>query len=216
MSETSGLNRSGLRITVVQTLDTANIDRFYLWYRSAFEPLLTKAAGRHMLTPGEFAAEMTDERIDKYVAWMDDRAVGLTTLTNDVTAVPWIEPAFYLNRYPDEASRGALFYLGFTLIDPHADAFGVFKDMMNMVCRRFTAARGVCGFDFCERNVHRVGRTVAALIAKYGAPVEEVDNLQYSVLDFRADAGPVAPDPVDTQRYYVANFRGAADPGAQS
>jgi hypothetical protein len=207
-------SRSGLRITVVQTLGTADIGRFYLWYNDAFEPLLTKAAGRHMLSRSEFEAEMTDERIDKYVAWIDDRAVGLTTLTNDLTAVPWIEPTFYANRYPEEAARSALFYLGFTLVDPHADAFGVFKEMMAAFCRTVTAVQGVCGFDFCDYNARRaVGRIVPTLVAKFGAPVEVVDSLQYSVLDFTGPSGPVAPEPVDIQKYYVADFREATDPG---
>jgi hypothetical protein len=213
MSGNEVFSRPGMRITVVQTLDTPNIDRFYPWYMDAFEPLLTKAAGRHMLTRDEFAAEMTNERIEKYVAWTDDRAVGLTTLTADVTAVPWIEPAFYFDRYPNEAARGALFYLGFTLVDPNAEAYGVFKEMMDAFCRRVTAVRGVCGFDFCDYNARGpVGRIVPALAASFGAPVQEVDSLQYSILDFSVPAGPVAPRLVDTQRYYIADFRRATDP----
>jgi hypothetical protein len=215
MSGHNGRGRSALRMDVVQALEPTSIDECYAWYREAFEPLLTAAAGRHMLTPGEFAAEMADERIDKYVARVEDRAVGLTTLTNDLTSVPWIEPVFYLDRYPDEAARGALFYLGFTLIDPSADTFGVFKEMMDAFCRRVTAVRGVCGFDFCDYNARRaVGRIVPDLVARFGAPVEEVDSLQYFETDFSGAAEHAVPHLLDTQRYFVADFRRATVPDA--
>jgi hypothetical protein len=213
MSENGGLSRPGLRITVVQALDAANTDRFYDLYRAAFDPMREKAAARHALTSAEFAAEMNDVRIDKYVAWIDDDAIGLTTLATDLAAVPWIEPAFYLSRYPDEAARGALFYLGFTLVDPNAEAFRVFKDMMDTVCRRFAAAKAVCAFDYCEHNARRaVGRIVRALPESFGAQVDEVDNQQYFELDFGAPAGTVTPQNVDTQRYYIADFREVAAP----
>src|SRR3954465_8043071 len=106
----------GMRITVERRIASDQVDHFYRFYRAAFEPLRTRAAARHVFTFDEFAAEMLDERIDKYVAWDDDdTAVGLTTMTNDLDSLPWIEPAFYLERHPDQAARKALYYLGYTL-----------------------------------------------------------------------------------------------------
>ena len=208
MSDNGALNRSDLRITVVPRLDESNTDNFYTLYTTAFEPLRERAAGRHMLTEAEFAAEMTDERIDKYVAWIDDRAIGLTTLATDLHAVPWIEPLFYLSRYPDEAARGALFYLGYTLVDPRAGTFRVFKDMMDTVCRRFAAANGICGFDFCDYNARgAVGRIVRALPERFGARVDVVDSQHYYAHDFAASSGPAQAQVVDTQSFYVADFR---------
>jgi hypothetical protein len=167
------------KITIEGALDSADIDRFYGFYVAAFQPVRTLAAARHMLTAEEF------------VAWRDGRAVGLTTLTTDIAAVPWIEPTYYTTRYPEQAARGALFYLGFTLVDPDAGTLGVFKSMMDTVCRRFAAAQGACAFDFCDHNANgAVGRIVRALPKSFGAPVEEVDTQRYYVADFSGSPAP--------------------------
>lgn len=203
-------------ITVVTAVDPATIERFWHIYVAAFEPIMTKAAARHMLTFDEFAAEMTDGRIDKYVAAAHDGYVyGITTVTTDLTAVPWIEPDYYLSRYPEQAARGALFYLGFTLVDPDRRPFRAFKEMMDTVCRRFASARGVCGFDFCDYNARgAVGKVVRALPTTFGATIEEVDTQSYKVLDFSAHVGTDLPleQQLDVQHFYVADFRDAPAP----
>jgi hypothetical protein len=207
---------SSTAITVVTAVDPVTIERFWHIYVAAFEPLVTKAAARHMLTFDEFAAEMTDDRIDKYVATANDGYIyGITTVTTDLSAVPWIEPDFYLSRYPEQAARGALFYLGFTLVDPSRRPFRVFKDMMDTVCRRFAAARGVCGMDFCDHNARgAVGKVVRALPTTFGATIEEVDTQFYKALDFSMTnrSGLPSEQQLDAQHYYVADFRNAPAP----
>ncbi len=70
-----------MKITIERTIGAETIEIFYATYVAAFDPLRTNAAARHLLTAEEFAAEMTDERIDKYVAWDDNgRPAALTTL----------------------------------------------------------------------------------------------------------------------------------------
>jgi hypothetical protein len=212
-----GSDPSGSRISVIDALDDADIVRFYSLYHDAFDPLRTKAAGRHLLTESEFAAEMVDRRIDKYVAWKGGAAVGLTTVATDLAAVPWLESAFFLARYGPEAERRALFYLGFTLVDPHLATYRVFKGMMDTVCQRFAAAQGVCGFDFCDYNARgAVGRVVRALPETFGATVSLIDVQSYSVVDFSGvtppDDGPV-PQEVDAQYFFIADFRPVADRG---
>lgn len=179
------------RITVESVLRTPDVERLFGFYLAAFEPVRTRAAARHLLTADEFAAEMADERIDKYVAWRSGRAVGLTTLTTDMAAIPWIEPRYYAARHPEHAARGTLFYLGYTVVDPEGDAYRVFKDMMDTVCRRFAEVQGVCAFDFSDYNANgAVGRIVRGLPASFGARVQEVDAQHYFVADFTGSAVP--------------------------
>jgi len=116
-----------MRITIERSLDPGAVDAFYRLYRAAFAPLRTNAAARHLLSAEEFAAEMADKRIEKYVAWAGNgEPVGLATLTADLSAVPWISPEYYGARYPDHLARGALFYLGYTLVRPDHEQRGVF------------------------------------------------------------------------------------------
>src|SRR3954462_4619950 len=108
-----------MRITIEQSIDAEAIDAFYPLYVAAFDPIRTRAAARHMLTAEEFAEEMTDQRIDKYVVWhADGTPIALMTLATDLTAVPWISPEYCTARYPDHMSRGAVYYLGYTLVHP--------------------------------------------------------------------------------------------------
>jgi len=178
-----------MKITVESAVDADTIAMFYDLYIAAFTPLQTNAAARHMLTAEEFAAEMTDERIDKYVAWdADGEPVALTTLTTDLAAVPWISPHYFAARYPEHYARGALYYLGYTLVHPDNERSGVFARIAARIVRRLTEARAVCAFDVCGYNdgVHQIGRSIAALSRS---------------LDMEMDT-------VDVQTYYAAAFNG--------
>lgn len=200
------------RISVVSTLAPGDVERLYAMYQVAFAPVLTRAAGRHMLTFDEFAGEAVDGRIDKYLAYKGDEIVGITALATDVRAVPWIEPESFLSRYRDAADRGALFYLMFTMVDPRADGFRVFKDMMYAVCGRFAAQRGVVGMDFSEHNAKgAVGRIIRAMPRLFGSPVEQIDVQSYVVMEFAGGSDEVAPEVVDRQFFYIGDFRNIAD-----
>jgi len=144
---------TALRVERMQTVPVELVTGFYELYREAFEPLRTLAAARHVLSPAEFAEEMADERIDKYVAFdAGGSALGLTTFTGDLTAVPWIEPAYFAARHPAHAARDAIYYLGFTLTHPSARRSLVFRTTLQPIIDRVVADRGVVAFDICAHN----------------------------------------------------------------
>jgi hypothetical protein len=171
-----------MKITIERTIAPAAIESFYAIYLAAFGPLRTRAAARHVLSAQEFAAEMTDERIDKYVAWNGDgEPIALTTLTADLAAVPWVSPDYYAARYPEHFARGALLYLGYTLVHPDHEREGVFARIAARVVRRCTQERAVCAFDVCGYNdqVHGLGRSIAALSRSLDMRVETADVQTY-------------------------------------
>jgi hypothetical protein len=131
---------------------------------------------------------MIDERIDKYVVWNDDdQAVALTTVATDLAAVPWASPEFYQARYPEECARGALYYLGYTLVDPQNAGKGAFLMMMDALQRRLNDERAVCGADISAYNeTTAVGRRFHA----------------------NAEFPGVEVVPLDTQAYYAVTFSG--------
>ena len=183
-----------MRVTIESTIPADLVASFYELYVAAFEPLRTRAAARQVLTLEEFAAEMIDPRVDKYVVWDGDRpgserAVALTTFTNDLATVPWIEPAYYAHHYPDHFARGAVFYLGFTLVHPDLHRGGVFSMTVARLVERMVAERAVCAWDICAHN-----DTVLAL----GAGIERA-------LTHMAE---VTVGSVDVQTYYASTFHG--------
>jgi hypothetical protein len=175
-----------MKITVESSIDAEYADAFYRVYVAAFGPMQTRAAARHLLTAAEFAEEMADKRIDKYVVWNDvDEPIALTTFTNDLTAVPWISAEFYAARYPAEFARRAVFYLGYTLVNPDRGTPRAFPAVMRRLVERMQEAKGVCVFDVCAYNDDRAVGRMWNQVRRSGA----------------ARVGPV-----DVQTYYAASF----------
>ncbi len=183
-----------MRVTIEPTIPPYLVTAFYDLYVAAFGPLRTRAAARQVLTLHEFAQEMTDPRVDKYVVWDTDghggeRAVALTTFTNDLSTVPWIEPAYYAHHYPEHFARGAVFYLGFTLVHPGLHQGGVFSTTVAKIVERLVAERAVCAWDICAHNdtVLQLGAGIERLITRMAE---------------------VTVGSVDTQTYYASTFHG--------
>lgn len=180
-------------MTVERAVDPAIVGALYEMYAAAFGPMRTRAAARHLLSEAEFAAEMADERIEKYLVRTDDgEPLALTTVTRDLTAVPWISPEFYLDRYPEHAARGALYYLGYALVRPGRNTYRVGTSMLNLIMDRIAEEGAVCVYDLCAYNGRRaMGRFAAALSRGRGATVETVDVQTYYSITF--DAPPTGP-----------------------
>ena len=171
------------RTTVEERVEGEAVDRFYALYVEAFGPLRTEAVARHVLHEDEFLAEMVDPRVEKHVAWDDEgRPVALATLTRHLETVPWIEPDYFAHHFPDAAARGAVFYLGFVLVDHGRRRERLFSEMTETVIRRVVEARGVCGWDICAFNDRSVGLSeVVAALSGSVAPidVEVLDTQTY-------------------------------------
>jgi hypothetical protein len=115
----------------------------------------TSAVARHMLTAAEFAEEMA------------------------------ISPQFYAARYPQESAGGAVFHLGYTLVDPDRATLRTFPAMMQVVAERMTRERGVCVFDGCAYNDGRsVGRMWDRVARRGVARVESLDTQTYYAASF--------------------------------
>jgi hypothetical protein len=165
-----------VRLTVESMLRPDAVDALYGIYAAAFEPLRFKAAARQLLTVDEFGAEMADHRIEKYVVWNDDSSpMGVGTLAIDLSAVPWISPEFYTHRFPEHAARRAVFYLGYTVVDPAHERHDIHTMIVGAMCRRLTDVRAVCGVDLFRHSPQgQVGHVLAALGEAPGSTVAEV------------------------------------------
>ena len=147
--------------------------------------MITNAAARHVLTAEEFAKEMSDPRIEKFVVTDHGRAIALTTMTPDLSVVEWINAEYFRSRYPDAAERGALFYLGYTLVDRNRRRSNALLLMATEINRRVSSVDGVVGFDICEyNNAHGIGRFTAWLFGS-SSQIETLDTQTYYAADYR-------------------------------
>lgn len=168
-------------------------ESFWPVYEESFGPLRALAAARQVLTEEEFAAELQDPRIWKYLALDGEgRLAGLVTLTDDVSTMPWISPEYYQHHYPDEWDRGALFYGGIFLVRPDMRHHAVTAHMGACVVQRVAAVEGIVAYDMCGFNVDGLGLNRAA------------ERILNCIAEFEVQA-------VDVQTYYVAKAIGTSN-----
>jgi len=163
-------------------------DSFWSLYEESFGPLRVRAVARQVLTESEFAAELSNPRIWKYIARdAHGRPAGLTTVTDDVSTLPWISPEYFEHQYPEEWSRQAVFYVGVTLVRPDMRRDRVWAMMATYVAQRVAEAGGVLGYDICGHNDQDrfLGRATAKLLPR---------------------VAPFSVGVVDVQTYYVARL----------
>ena len=175
-----------MQVRAEPVVDGADLDVLHPLYLRSMAPLLTRAAARHVLTRDEFDAEMADVRITKVVVRDDEgHPCGLTTLTKDLSAVPWINPSYFWSRFPDAVARGALYYLGYLFIDPDRRRSRALLLMASEIRQQLEAERAVIGFDTCAYNdEHGIGRWAGWLFGPRST-VSGLDTQSYSVADYR-------------------------------
>ncbi|GMA30020.1 hypothetical protein [Litorihabitans aurantiacus] len=174
-------------VSTVRHLGPDDVEAWWPVYEAAFAPMATRAAARHLLTRDEFAEEMGDDRILKLLARDEGRAVAMTTIATDVSAVPWISPDYYRAKHPEALARNALWYVGYTLAHPSERRTTAFVDMLDALIDMLADGRVTVGYD-----------------------VSRFNDLSHHFADhlFRRArrVSDLTADEVDVQTYYTATF----------
>jgi pyruvoyl-dependent arginine decarboxylase (PvlArgDC) len=145
-----------VRVTLEKEVDYVTAKRYYQLYVDTFGEMETAAVARQLLHEAEFLEEMLDPRVDKYVAWdREGRAIGMSTLTANLETVPWISPGYFAHHYPDHFARGAILYLGFTLVHPSHRGSDVFPAMMAYMMDQVNPEEIILAWDMCTANDER-------------------------------------------------------------
>ena len=157
-----GFPRQDLRRTPTVTIETAvdeeTARRFYTLYVKTFGDLTTKAVARQLLHEHEFMEEMLDPRVDKYLARDEDgEPVAMCTLTRHLETVPWISPEYFAHHYPEHTSRGAVYYLGFILVDHEHRGAHLSLDLIRRLSETLIEKRAMCAYDICSHNNQVLG-----------------------------------------------------------
>jgi hypothetical protein len=146
-------------------------------YRSAVLPLDRLTPARQSLTDDEFMHEMREERVLKFVCRdASDMTVALGFMATDLSAVPWINSAYYEARFPDHYQRGAIYYFGALLVRPGRQGGPWATVILSEMSKRVMDDRAIVAFDCCAYNV-RVLR-LPELIATVGQRLGRVETLE--------------------------------------
>jgi hypothetical protein len=161
---------------------------FYQLYEAAFAPLRVRSIARQALTEAEFAAQMTNGDVVKYVAWdAAGNPVGMCALTRQLDSVPWISPEYFAERYPQHWERNAVWYLNFVLAHPSQRHARFVDQLMEVGVDELVSQGAVCAYDMCSYN-------------------DEVLGLGRRLVQRFERTTGATPQLADTQNYYEVRF----------
>jgi len=162
-------------------------EQFLAVYSAAFAPLATLSAARQALTDDEFRAEMSDDRVTKFVAFDQDGEAGsMAIVATDLSLVPWISVPYYATRFPEHYARGAIYYVNAVVVRPDRQGGPWSKVVLEELYRFVAENRAVMAFDCCGYNVEVVKLVETTTRASHRiAHVEtaELDQQRYYAFD---------------------------------
>jgi ribosomal protein S18 acetylase RimI-like enzyme len=144
-----------MQIEVGETVPAEQSDTAWQLYIAAFEELRYTAVQRHMMTREEFDTVIGDSRVRKYLAVDPDnggRLAALSTLTNELDAMPLISPDYFQRRWPDRFAESRIWYIGFMAVHPDYRSSGVFERVIEEMYQVIAASHGIGVVDICRRN----------------------------------------------------------------
>jgi hypothetical protein len=159
-------------------------------YQGAFEDLRALAVQRHLMYRSEFDEVMNDPRIDKYLC-LDDggRLCGLSTFTNDLSALPLIAPEYFERRWPELFSQKKIWYVGFAAVGTDSRDTRAFAELVEAMHRTASDLNGMIAIDYCrynddERNFGRVVRLMLRRLSGGALRAERMDQQSFWIYDF--------------------------------
>ncbi len=179
-----------MRITVERGVDEATAERFLALYRDAFTPLDVLAAQKQRMDDDEFLAAVTDPAVIELVGWEGDEPVAMAVMSRDLGMVPWVSPAYYLDRLDRFPERSGYFGMLAILVHPSAQGGPWYRAMAEAVAVKAYVDRAVVIFDACTFNIE-VFPLPDTLVEIGGGIFEDVDLVE-----------------IDAQHYFTLDAEG--------
>jgi hypothetical protein len=166
-------------------------DEAWLFYRDTFEDLKTLAVQRHVLHRNEFDDLAGDPRVVKYLARRGGAMVGMSAISDDLTAVPLISPDYFAHRWPELYAQHRIFYCVFIGVHRGAAGKGVFVALQDEIYRRqVRPVNGVAVLDICSYNEVelKLPWVVEGILGKVAgaATMRRLDSQSYWLYEFSA------------------------------
>jgi hypothetical protein len=169
-----GEDRAGrpAAVEVVREISGPLVEDAWKLYEEAFRGLNEMAVQRHLMYRNEFDDVMSDERVEKYLAFAGTELVGLATFTNDLDAVPLLSPQYFERRWPDLYAERRIWYIPFMAVSGagggEVRAFFEFLRSMWLAVR---AGNGIVALDTCALRATRLPYAIKAHLKRLGTGV---------------------------------------------
>jgi hypothetical protein len=178
MSVTTKAMTGFVSVTAETSVDESTAEALWEMYSLSFQSLQRRAAARQLVSRADFDLEVLDDRVTKYIArGADGTLLGLSTLSNELSTVPWISPEFYEAHYPLHFARKAVFYCGIAMVHPDARSTRAFAQMVFAFGRDIAAAKGILAADMCRFNIDglELARMVTLMMKRAWGSANQVE-----------------------------------------
>jgi hypothetical protein len=187
-----------MRITVERGVSQSLAERFLALYRDAFMPLDVLAAQKQRMDDEEFLAVLADPSVIELVGWEDDQPVAMAVMSRDLGTVPWVSPAYYLDRLHQFPDRSGYYGMLAILVHPSVQGGPWYRAMAEAVAVKAYVDRAVVIFDVCTFNIRvfPMPDTLVSIGAGIFENIDlvEVDAQHYFTLDAEGIKIPVEGD----------------------
>lgn len=185
-----------VQISLERVVEGEVADALWHQYWANFAPLQKLAVQKQHSDRDEFLALLASPEVLTYVGWDGSRPVGMAMITNALEQVPELSPDFLRARFPEQASRDAIYVGIYVMVDPAHRGITLFHRLY-MECWQLAArARGVLVVDTCEFN--RTTFDTDDLARRIG---EGFPNCTVSVLDRQTWYAAELPEPLPEPRH---------------
>jgi len=176
-----------------QVNDTETLECAWELYIKAFHDLNALAVQRHLMYRSEFDEVMRDQRIQKYMCLDDDGTlVGMSTYTNDLSAVPLIAPEYFERHWPEHYAARKIWYIVFVAVHPQAQGRAAFAQLVEEMYLVAATQNGLVGLDICSYNdeVRNMSRVFRLMIRRLTANMrfERIDQQSFWLYEFPSAA----------------------------
>ena len=161
-------------------------------YHDSFVPLQELAMQQHLWSREVILDELADPRIVKIVGTADGEPVGLCMVTNELEVVPMISPEFLRARYPEQASRNAIFYGVVIFVRSGYRGRTLFARLGTHAGQEAASQGGVIIFDVCSFN-----RVQASLDDNLRRLAQSFPNSSMDLLDQQSWFAIEVPEPLE-------------------
>jgi len=158
-------------------------DRSMLWtiYQRGFNELNKRTPIHHgAWDEQEFHVVLQDDDFTKYVVMVGHDLVGVCILTTNLEKIPWINPGYYYERFPEAHAAEQLFFLPAVVIDPkHQDLRRIGAKLLHEAVASL-GPKAVLAVDYSETVRHSFPAFVNRSLRR-DFQSEVLDRLVYQV-----------------------------------
>ncbi len=126
-------------------------------YREAFEPLRTLTATKQTLDDDEFTGLFDYDATAVIVSRTRAGEVsGFAVVVNDLKLIPWVNPEFFHERFPEHHATGRLVYIPAFVVAPAHQKGTTFLRLARELTLQFGPSHSILAMDCCLHNAEVV------------------------------------------------------------